>query len=99
MQIRAVECRLAISYIYLAFNEDPTIPVSIAVFVNGAARLLKLETTKKPPSHSFSFKVRMKNETVEGRTGETRFSRSAFRYTIIITFPMGRFLHVFRIIG
>lgn len=100
MQIRAVDCRVAISYIYLAFNEDPTIPVSVAVFANGAARLLKPETTEKPPSHSFSFKVHMKNGRWKGGTGETRFSGSAFRYTIIITFPMGRFfLHVSRIIG
>lgn len=38
-------------------------PLGVAiVFANGAARLLKLETTKKPPSHSFSFKVRAKRE-------------------------------------
>jgi len=61
MQIRAVH--VAISYIYLAFNEDSTIPVNVVVvFANGAARLLKLETAKKPPSHSFSFKVHTKNE-------------------------------------
>lgn len=47
----------------MAFNEDRTIPVSVAVvFANGAARLLKLETAKKSPSHSSSFKVHMKNE-------------------------------------
>lgn len=67
MQIQAVQFRVAISYIYLAFNENPTIPVSVVVvFANGAARLLKLETTKKPPSHSFSFKVHMMYERWKG---------------------------------
>jgi len=96
MQIQTVQFRVVVSYIYLAFNEDPAIPVNVAVvFANGAARLLKLETAKKPPSHSFSFKVHMRNERWKRERRNTLLKGSAFRYTVIITFPTGRFfLHV-----